>query len=47
MDFGYVRIDKVLDRDIKINVVLAKAAAMKGIAVNYRKTVHTIPCHTS
>jgi len=29
----------VLERDIKINVVLSKTQAMKGIAINYRKTV--------
>ena len=32
-------LEKTLDRDIKINVVLAKSSAMQGISVNFRKTV--------
>ncbi len=28
-----------MDRDIKINVVLEKTAAMQGVSVKYRKTV--------
>ena len=40
-------LDKVLERDIKINVVLAKTAAMKGISVNYKKTVLNSDYHAN
>eukprot|EP00826_Nyctotherus_ovalis_P050703 TRINITY_DN624_c0_g1_i1.p1 TRINITY_DN624_c0_g1~~TRINITY_DN624_c0_g1_i1.p1 ORF type:complete len:216 (-),score=61.61 TRINITY_DN624_c0_g1_i1:133-780(-) len=31
-------LSKILERDIKINVVLAKTSTMRGIAVNYRRS---------
>ena len=37
--FSHIIVGKVLDREIKIDVVMAKTAAMKGVSVSYKKTV--------